>query len=213
MTEPQNVFIPRVNSSERALLSQLAAIETGGGWAQSATALPGWSRGHLLTHLARHADSLSIVLEKAAGGEFVQQYPGGSEQRAAEIEAGADRTVDALLADLGAASHRLLRAIAEFPDDRWQTPLLFRSGQRPAHQALVSRWREVEIHRVDLAIGYSPSDWPEEFVSFLLPIELERLPQRDASVSVPQGRTDAELLAWLLGRSQDPALPALPPWS
>ena len=27
-----------------------------------------------------------------------------------------------------------------------------------------ARWREVEVHRVDLGLGYEPEDWPAEYV-------------------------------------------------
>ena len=45
--------------------------------------LPGWSVGHVLTHLARNADSHVRMLEAAAVGEVADQYPGGNERRAA----------------------------------------------------------------------------------------------------------------------------------
>ncbi len=39
--------------------------------------LPEWSDGHVLTHLARNADSVVRRMEGAARGELVDQYPGG----------------------------------------------------------------------------------------------------------------------------------------
>ncbi len=53
--------------------------------------LPGWSAGHLLSHVARNADSVVWRLEGAARGELRDQYPGGLEQRRDDIEAGAGR--------------------------------------------------------------------------------------------------------------------------
>ena len=39
--------------------------------------LPDWSVGHVLTHIARNADSVTRRLQGAARGEIVDQYPGG----------------------------------------------------------------------------------------------------------------------------------------
>ena len=51
--------------------------------------LPEWTRGHVLTHIARNADSFVRVLEAARRGEVVTQYEGGVAGRNADIEAGA----------------------------------------------------------------------------------------------------------------------------
>ena len=45
------------------------------------------------------------------------------------------------------------------------------------------RWREVELHHVDLGLGYEPADWPPAFVERVLPDALadvgRRLPGLD----------------------------------
>ena len=53
--------------------------------ARGPSRLPGWSVGHVLTHLARNADSVVWRLEGAALGELRDQYPGGLEQRAGTL--------------------------------------------------------------------------------------------------------------------------------
>ena len=50
--------------------------------------LPDWTVGHVLTHLARNADSMDRVLEAAERGDVVERYAGGGAGRDAEIEAG-----------------------------------------------------------------------------------------------------------------------------
>ena len=60
--------------------------------------------------------------------------------------------------------------------------------------------RDVEVHHVDLDLGYRPSDWPAKFVEGELAKRLRALPDR---------ADHADLLAWLLGRA--PA-PELGPW-
>ena len=64
----------------------------------------------------------------------------------------------------------------------------------------VSRWREVEVHHVDLGLGYGLSDWSEDFVSSDLPLALDRLPGR---VEDPSQKT--ALLAWIYGRAGLPS--------
>ena len=60
--------------------------------------------------------------------------------------------------------------------------------------------RNVELHHVDLDIGYRPSDWPANFVEGELAKRLRALSDR---------ADHADLIAWLLGRA--PA-PELGPW-
>ncbi len=40
------------------------------------------------------------------------------------------------------------------------------------------RWREVEIHHVDMGRGYEPEDWPEEYVRRELAALLATVPAR-----------------------------------
>ena len=69
--------------------------------------LPGWSIGHVLTHLARNADSHVGMLQAANEGRAAAQYPGGLEQRNADIEAGQGRPAAALVADVIESNGRL----------------------------------------------------------------------------------------------------------
>src|SRR5512134_97638 len=62
--------------------------------------LPGWTVGHVLTHVARNADSFVRILEGAERGEILDQYEGGVESRAADIEAGAGRSAGDLVHDV-----------------------------------------------------------------------------------------------------------------
>src|SRR5689334_24460238 len=81
--------------------------------------LPGWTVGHLLTHLARNADSVVRRLDGARRHEIVDQYEGGFEGRAADIESGAARTLAALADDVATSSAAVDDAFATFPDDAW----------------------------------------------------------------------------------------------
>jgi maleylpyruvate isomerase len=163
--------------------------------------LPGWSVGHVLTHLARNADSVTRRLAGAARGEVVDQYAGGPAGREAEIEAGAARPAAELVADVRESALACERAAAELPDDAWDRH--GRSVEGDLHtmrRMLAGRIREVELHHVDLGLGYEPADWPPDFARAELDRALAHLTERV---------DPAALLGWLSGRG--PA-PELPPW-
>ncbi|HEX2301338.1 MAG TPA: maleylpyruvate isomerase N-terminal domain-containing protein, partial [Pseudonocardiaceae bacterium] len=61
--------------------------------------LPGWTRGHVVTHLARNAEGLTRLLTWARTGVETPMYP-SREARAADIEAGAGRPPAEQLDDL-----------------------------------------------------------------------------------------------------------------
>lgn len=160
--------------------------------------LPGWTVGHVLTHLARNADSVVRRLEGARTGSLVPQYAGGDEGRAEEIEEGAARTPGEIRADVMTTSASVDRAFADFPSDAWYSPILLGSGeQRPASHLAVARWREVEIHHVDLGLGYTNGDWDKAFIDRFLPGVL---------ASVAARAEGAALLAWAIGRGTAPEL-------
>lgn len=163
--------------------------------------LPGWTIGHVLTHLARNADSVVRRLDAARAGELVEQYPGGATERAAEIEAGARRPSAEVVADLVRADAAVERAFADAHEELWATTVRLGVGASgPARELVFRRWREVEAHHVDLDLGYEWADWPDDLVQRWLPSLLAALPERAGGQA---------LVAWATGRG--PA-PVLPPW-
>jgi maleylpyruvate isomerase len=209
--------------------------------AREPSLLPGWSRGHLLTHVARNADSLRNLLVWARTGVETPQYSHAGE-RAEGIAAGAGRSSAELLADLHASAAALDAEAARLPDPAWAVQV----GGPPAnvHPAWFTLWRrlvEVEFHHVDLGVGYTATDWPEPFATYCLATVADvftgphspavLLRSSDAPVVVqigPAGEQPAHtvtgpirpLLAWATGRSpgegltvQPPGpLPVLPAW-
>ena len=166
--------------------------------ARGPSLLPGWSVGHVLTHIARNADSVVWRLEGAARGERRDQYPGGLEQRRADIEVGAGRPAAELVRDVRGTSAAVERAMADLPPAAWDAPSRTSRGVvESSRDAVFSRWREVVVHHGDLGLGAVPL--PPELVDAWLPRELPHLAER----------TDpARLLAWLIGRGDPPALAA-----
>jgi maleylpyruvate isomerase len=232
--------LTQVRTSTGRLVEALAATEVTDEVLRQPSLLPGWSRGHVLTHLARNADAVRRGAEGAARGEPTAMYPDGDDGRAAEIEAGAARDSAALIADLTDAAARLDKAWSALPPAGWDCDTLTRTGRLATWRLVRTRWRELEIHWVDLLLGYGPADWPAAFVAPLLPslADPDRLgPRLPAGVAVTVAATDSgqqwsagagdpvsvrgpswALTCWLIGRQQavanvlaDP--PTLAPWS
>ena len=182
--------------SYRALVDHIGGLTDE--QARSASQLPDWTVGHVLTHLARNADSVVRRLEGAARDEVVDQYPGGYASRASEIAVGAGRPAVELVADVEASAARLEDCCATLPADAWDRPTRDVSGaERAANTLMLTRWREIEVHHADLGLGYTPADWPDDLVAAWLPRELERLPKR---------ADPKQLLAWAIGRGPAPTL-------
>jgi maleylpyruvate isomerase len=167
--------------------------------------LPGWTVGHVLTHLARNADSMVRVLVAAERGETIDRYEGGVDRRNAEIEQGAGRPAAELVRDVRTTIWQLEQAWST--QTRWDG----RSRESPDREIPVTdlpfmRWREVEVHRADLGLGYEPSDWPAEYVRLDLRwLEMRWNARRPMGMTgLPRAALDApphERLAWLLGRT------------
>jgi maleylpyruvate isomerase len=163
--------------------------------------LPGWSVGHLLTHLARNADSVVRRLDGAARGEVLDQYAGGLAGRAADIEAGAQRPAAELIDDVRTSAAACEASMIELPPEAWDAFSRSSRGVEESSRLVVfSRWREVAVHRGDLGLQDGPVPLPPTLVDAWLPAELTALPER----------TDPEaLLRWILGRAD---APELAPW-
>jgi uncharacterized protein (TIGR03083 family) len=76
--------------------------------------LPGWTRGHALTHLARSADGFVSLLTWTRAGEATSTH-GEADARERDVEAGAGRPVAEQLAGLRAVADRMAAAIAGVP--------------------------------------------------------------------------------------------------
>ncbi|MEV0587679.1 maleylpyruvate isomerase family mycothiol-dependent enzyme [Nonomuraea sp. NPDC050310] len=183
----------------------------------AASPLPGWTRGHVVTHLSRNADSLVRLLTWARTGVRTPQYPSVA-ARNADIEAGAVRQAERQLPDLRDSAARLAGEIAALPAEAWSRPVA--EPSHPAWYVVVRRLREAYVHHVDLDFGYGPADWPEVFLTRELHDIRAVWPVAESTISgvrfldgaapaawtglgegpVVQGRRHA-ILAWLIGRS------------
>jgi maleylpyruvate isomerase len=191
--------------------------------ARGPSLLPGWTRGHVLTHLARNADGGTRLLGWARTGIPSYEYESVA-ARAEAIEEGAGRQAVVLLADVSAASAAFAEATAVMPPDAWQYLITWTTGQQePAHEVVRSRLAEVLIHHVDLDLGFGSRHWPPWFVREMLTVAVASMNERglaplparlqatdtghvcqigsDAADAVQISGPEADLLAWLLGRS------------
>lgn len=192
--------------------------------ARAPSLLPGWSRGHVLTHIARNADGGRRLLGSARTGVPAAEYPSLA-VRAEEIEAGAGRGIAELIADVADSAAAFAAEYDRMPEQAWQRVVRWTAGQRyPAQRAADSRWCEVLVHHADLRAGYGPRQWPAYFVSDMLDRVVDAFTQRTDAPAMCLYATDSGvhyevgcgglairgpacwLLAWLMGRTDGTTL-------
>ena len=160
--------------------------------------LPGWSIGHVMTHIARNADGMLSML---AGNP---QYPHGLDGRNADIEAGAGRAWPELVVDVASRGEQVIAAVTECAD--WTGQVQMISGERQKMQVPILRQREVEVHRADLGLGYAFTDMPTDYVRRDLRLMgmLWKARKPMGLTPVPDGALavdPATRLAWMMGRA------------
>lgn len=202
--------------AHQRLLADLDGLVERGELVDSTIARPsrldGWSVGHVLTHLARNADSFTAMIVAADRGEIADQYPGGRDQRNADIESGATRPAADQIADVRRSIWQLEATWARASSVAWSGRGRTMAGEADIADLPHRRWREVEIHHVDLGLGHDVSDWSADFVRRELahlvavwksrrPMGLTDLPAAALALEPP------ERLAWLVGRRSLPGVP------
>jgi maleylpyruvate isomerase len=196
------------------------------------SALPGWSRAHVVAHLARNAEALIRLVAWARTGVETPMYP-SREARAADIAASAGHPPQRLRAELVATAADLDAALAALTPEQWQAQVRSALGRPlPAAQVPWMRIREVWLHAVDLDVGADVADVPDGVVDLLLdevtatlsaaegcpaatlaPTDRERRWRLGAGGSAPVvAAPAAALVGWLTGRATLPGAPELPPW-
>ena len=121
--------VDALEESQRNLSTHLHSID--GLDPATPSLLPDWSVGHVLSHIARNADSMLRML---AG---LPQYWKGGESREADIELGAGRSWVELVADVEATSEAVVRRMREIDD--WSGSIIGTTGERPKSSAPAMR--------------------------------------------------------------------------
>jgi maleylpyruvate isomerase len=154
--------------------------------------LPGWSRAHVVTHVARNADALVNLLTWARTGVETPMYPSRA-VRDADIEATAAKSPTELRADYVAACDRLARAVEEMPADAWTAEV--RNGQGVTVPASLVPWmraKEVWVHGTDLRAGLGFADLPADFATALVDDVLGLFESREQRLDVTIVATDVD---------------------
>jgi maleylpyruvate isomerase len=224
--QPVERVLQQLADATAGLIAGLDGLTDGD--ARGLSRLPGWTRGHVLTHLARNAEGGARLLGWARTGIPGYEYRSVA-ARAAAIEEGAGRPPAALAADVGTTAAAFAVAAAAVPPDAWQSLVTWTTGQQTRAELIASsRLAEVLIHHVDLDVGFGPGSWPADFVGEMLGVVVSTVNQRvlapltarltaadtsrtfqiggEAARAAEITGTEVELLAWLLGRSDGACL-------
>lgn len=159
--------IEALQASTESLFRTLADIDDA--TARGPSLLPGWTRCHVLAHLARNADAMVNLVTWARTGDETPMYP-SRERRDADIEAGTSRTVADVLADVRESHERMLAAMDALTAEQWRATIRWGAAQTEGAATAIPDLRraEIEIHHVDLDLGFALADLPEDFVEQML---------------------------------------------
>jgi maleylpyruvate isomerase len=228
LVEDTRTALAEIEAASERVMAAVATL--GDGDLRAPSRLSGWSRGHVVAHLARNADSCWNLLEWARTGAEILQYPNDA-VRDAGIEANSGRPAAELRAELRIAVDRFALQARTLPEAAWPVTLKTRAGLPvPAWYVVHRRLRELEAHHIDLATGYAHTDWPawyvrRELVDTLGVLAEEgglppvRVRAADVGVDVRLGDgpeisgTGHEILGWLTGRGPgETGWPSPPSW-
>jgi maleylpyruvate isomerase len=220
------VALNEVRAIADRLLAMTADLDEAA--ARGDSVLPGWSRGHVITHIANFSEAMTRQVEEALQGRLVDVYDGGRPARDAAIEAGADRPAAELKAQLGTAVNALLASWDKVGPTDWPLPIRHRDSNLSA--GLQATWRELTIHTADLDLGFTPADWSDDFCLHLLDFLRPRTPDdthlilKSPTITWDNGTGHdvtlegplSSLTAWYAGRPTptpiNGPLPELLPW-
>lgn len=201
------------------------------------TLLTGWTRKHLVAHIAFNAAALCRLLDWAATGVETPMYR-SSEHRNREIAEGALLDAEELRRLFADNIAQLGEKWSQLPVQAWHVPVRTAQGRTvAASETLWMRSREVWIHAVDLDTGASFTEIPAVVLEGLLDDIVDFWRRKDVGtdvaievvgrprVVVRAGQTAPRVargslpavVRWAAGRGAigltcDNGLPAAPPW-
>jgi maleylpyruvate isomerase len=183
--------------------------------------LPGWTRGHVLAHIAGISNAMARQLEFARRGEAVELYDGGMDGRNKAIELAAGHSLADHKESVVTALARVLAAFDALEPADWDARISYRDGT--VLDGGLALWRELTIHASDLGLGYGPETWSRPFCEHLFTFLEARVPEKYKFVLQPTGLPQrvighggtsiaitgmlTDIAAWLAGR--EPSLGSL----
>jgi maleylpyruvate isomerase len=227
MQDEHLAWVDRAHEAIAAAAARLSDEELAG-----ASLLPGWTRAHVLAHIARNADGLANLVAWAATGVERPMYV-SADARAADIETTAALAPDDLRADVVRADDAFRDALGALTPEAERVPVrALRGDPFPAGGLPFVRACEAWVHLVDLDAGVGFADVPGGLQDDLLAEAVERAPGRELSSgyvlrdeesgrrwvldpeepSVTVTGRRPELLGWLTGRHAPGGRPEPPPW-
>jgi len=178
------------------------------------TALPGWTRAHVATHLARNADVLRGYVTRLDSRPDLER-----DDLVPDLEAGSRRSPLEIQIDLDTASGLLNDTFDQVTAEAWATPLYGPLEGLTASDLPMLRLNEVVLHHVDLDCGFVFGDIDPRVAEWLLAWNLYRRTDLATGPGIAlmtgSGRvlrvgsgpgssevtgSDANLLGWLSGR-------------
>jgi maleylpyruvate isomerase len=194
----------------------------------------GWTRAHVLSHIARNADGLGKLASWAVTGTPVAMYE-SPQARDSDIAAGSRRSAQEILTDLKDSAARFAEAAAGLAGHPEHVEVEMRTGRKVLGGQLPTlRLLEVVFHHVDLDAGYTFADADPGFVKRAINNAVARMSTsgRTPSISLRSKAgdtwtmgagtqevtgTNAALLLWLargdgIAVSSKEDLPVLPAW-
>lgn len=208
----------RALEATQALLGSTIRI-TDEAW-QEPSRLPGWTRAHVATHLARNADSLRQVVEAHLSGLRQRQYASDAD-RQHDLEWGSLRKPLELQIDLDTSAGELSGAFNRLDESGLGGQVELSAGfWMPVGWLQTARLAEVVMHHIDLDCGFSALDVDADIARWMLEWTTLRIGDRpdfpalqvmsssgfsrrigreDRAPRVVHGN-DSALMGWLSGR-------------
>lgn len=132
------------------------------------TALTAWTGRHLVAHVASNADALLNLAHWASTGLETPMYA-SPDQRAADIERGAERSPGDLRRWVDVSAAGLASALTALSAEQWSREVRTAQGRLlPATEIPWLRAREVMVHAVDLDPALGLENLPVDFLLALI---------------------------------------------
>jgi maleylpyruvate isomerase len=194
--------------------------------------LPGWTRRHVLAHVARNADAMVNLLTWARTGVETPAYP-SDEARDQGIEETAKQTPQEMRADVLGGTLRFAEAVRTMRPHDWVAQVRARQGHAiSATDVVWMRCRECYVHSIDLHTGVEWTEIPDDVLAGIVDEVFRAWSRNDnvPDVTIFVGERDwgngslavqgrlPDVAAWVTGRSNgdglraDGPLPEPSPW-